>query len=171
MMISEPAGISLEPLTAEAFAPFGDVIGPRTAPDMMINQGRCERHHDLARLDFLRGSAGVSLFRSAPVSLPYDLEMMERHPLGSQAFLPLSGRPYFTAVAPDAGGAPGTPRAFLAAPGQGINLLRNVWHGVLTPLDAPADFAVVDRIAPIGEEKGANLQEYWFSAPVRIEAR
>ncbi|NRB02117.1 MAG: ureidoglycolate lyase, partial [Rhodobacteraceae bacterium] len=66
-------------------------------------------------------------------------------------------------VAPDAGGVPGTPRAFLTAPGQGVNYHRGTWHGVLTPLHAPGLFAVVDRIGD-----GANLEEHVFDAPYLV---
>ena len=162
--------IEVEPLTPVAFEPFGDVIEARAEPTQIINQGRCGRHHDLARLDFSNGSAGISLFRSEPATLPYRLDLLERHPLGSQAFLPLSGRPFLITVAPDADGAPATPRAFITAPGQGVNLLRNVWHGVLTPLDASADFAVIDRIAPAEEQPGRNLEEHVLRERVRIIA-
>ncbi|TNF58024.1 MAG: ureidoglycolate lyase [Rhodobacteraceae bacterium] len=149
--------IAIEALTATAFAPFGDVLDTGGAPDRIINQGFCGRWHDRARLDFTDGRAGISLFRAEPRTLPYRLDMMERHPDGSQAFLPMSMDPFLVIVAPDEGGAPGTPRAFRTEPGQGINLHRGTWHGVLTPLAAPGLFAVVDRIGP-----GANLQEHWF---------
>lgn len=152
-----------EPLTAGAFAAFGDVIALKQAPDKIINQGLCGRHHDLARLDFTDGRAGISLFDAQPRVLPYRLEMMERHPLGSQAFIPLNPTSFLVIVAADAGGAPATPRAFLTAPGQGINLLRNTWHGVLTPLSTPGLFAVIDRIGP-----GDNLEEHWFDAPYEV---
>jgi ureidoglycolate lyase len=71
--------------------------------------------------------------------------------------------PFLVIVAADKGGTPGRPRAFLTAPGQGINLHRNIWHGVLTPLHAPGLFAVIDRIGDT-----ANLQEYWFTAPFLV---
>ncbi len=144
------------PLTADAFAPFGDVLEAVGSPDRLINAGLCERFHDRARLDFgPDGRAGLSIFRAVPRSLPYRFDLLERHPDGSQAFLPLSADPFLVIVAPDAGGMPGAPRAFLSAPGQGVNLLRGTWHGVLTPLAAPGLFAVLDRIGP-----GANLQEH-----------
>ncbi|EYD70480.1 ureidoglycolate lyase [Limimaricola hongkongensis] len=153
--------IRTEPLTRDAFAPFGDVIEAAGAPDKLINQGLCGRHHDLARLDFGDGGrAGISVFDAKPRALPYSLEMVERHPEGSQAFVPMSLASFLVIVAPDAGGAPGQPRAFVTTPGQGINLLRGTWHGVLTPLEAPGLFAVIDRI---GET--ANLEEHWFDAP------
>ena len=151
--------IALEahPLTAEDFAPWGDVIAARGAPDMMINQGMCGRFHDLARLDFGGGRAGISLFDARARHLPYVVDMVERHPEGSQAFIPVSGVPFLVVVADDAGGVPVRPRAFVTAPGQGVNLLRGVWHGVLAPLERPGQFVVVDRIGD-----GANLDEHWF---------
>jgi len=81
--------ISIEPLTAEAFAPFGEVLEVAGAPDKIINQGQCGRHHDLAALDFADGRAGISLFNAEPRSLPYTFDLLERHPDGSQAFIPL----------------------------------------------------------------------------------
>jgi len=149
--------IRSELLTAQAFAPFGDVIEARGEPDRIINQGLCGRHHDLAQMDFSDGRAGISLFDAEPRSLPYLLEMVERHPQGSQAFLPMTHQPFLVIVSPDEHGKPGMPRAFLTTPGQGINLHRGVWHGVLTPLHSPGLFAVVDRIG-----EGANLEEHWF---------
>lgn len=158
--------ILTEPLTAAAFAPFGDVIELKGTPDKIINQGLCGRHHDLARVETdAAGRVGISLFDAEPRALPYQLEMMERHPLGSQAFLPLSPTSFLVIVAADDGDRPGKPRAFLTAPGQGINLFRNIWHGVLTPLSPPGVFAVIDRIGA-----GDNLQEYWFDSPYRVEA-
>jgi len=147
-------------LTAEAFQPFGDVLDISGAPDRMINQGLCGRYHDRARLQFLDGRAGVSLFNAEPRTLPYRLEMVERHPDGSQTFIPMTQKPFLVIVAPDTAQGPGLPRAFRTAPGQAINFLRNTWHGVLTPLTAPGLFAVVDRIGP-----GANLEEFWFDEP------
>ncbi|MCU4653704.1 ureidoglycolate lyase [Roseibacterium sp. SDUM158016] len=155
--------IVTEPLTAKAFAPFGEVLEATGDPDRIINQGLCGRFHDRAALDFTDGRAGISLFRSEARTLPYTLDMVERHPQGSQAFLPMSMDPFLVIVAPDEEGVPGRPLAFVTAPGQGINFRRNTWHGVLTPLSAPGLFAVVDRIGP-----GDNLQEHWFDMPWRV---
>ena len=151
--------IVLQPLTAQAFTPFGDVLEATGEPDKIINAGLCERFHDLANLDFTGEDAhpGISLFRSKARTLPYTLDMVERHPLGSQAFIPMSTDPFMVIVAPDDGGTPGTPLAFLSGPGQGVNYHRNTWHGVLTPLVDDALFAVVDRIGD-----GSNLEEHTF---------
>jgi len=155
--------ITAQPLTRSAFAEFGDVLEAAGTPDKMINQGLCGRHHDLAQLDFSDGQAGISVFNAQPRELPYTLEMMERHPDGSQAFLPLHQNPYLVIVASDKDGAPDRPKAFIAGAGQGVNYHRNTWHGVLTPLHAPGLFAVLDRIGD-----GANLEEHWFDQPWQI---
>jgi len=157
--------IETQALLPETFAPFGDVLDTGGAPDRIINQGKCGRYHDRARLDFSDGRAGVSLFEAEPRRLPYTLDLMERHPAGSQCFVPMSLTPFLVIVAPDVRGKPGTPRAFLTEPGQAINLHRGTWHGVLTPLHAPGLFAVIDRIG-----EGANLEEHHFSDPWQVIA-
>jgi len=157
----------LEPqtLTAEAFALFGDVLAADGPPDQIINQGMCGRFHDKAMCDFADGHAGISVFDAKARPLPCKLDMMERHPLGSQAFLPMHQNPYLVIVARDQNGAPDTPVVFLAKPGQGVNYHRNTWHGVLCPLSDPGLFAVVDRIG-----EGSNLEEHWFDEPWTISA-
>ncbi len=156
--------IHTEPLTPESFAPFGDVMAATGAPDRLINQGFCGRYHDRAQLDFgPDGRAGLSIFKAIPRSFPYLLDLVERHPDGSQAFIPMTADPFLVITAPDQDGTPGTPRAFLTDGSQAINFHRGTWHGVLTPLAAPGLFAVVDRIGPT-----ANLQEHWFDQPWTI---
>lgn len=157
--------ITIAPLTAADFAPFGDVIAAAGDPSVMINQGKCGRYHDLARLDFdgADARAGISIFEGTPYDLPLDLVMLERHPLGSQAFLPLSEHPFLVIVSKDNNGVPEKPQAFMTAPGQGVNYHRGTWHAVLTPLGGTRLFAVIDRIGP-----GDNLEEHWFSAPYRV---
>ena len=153
--------IYTEPLTAEAFAAFGDVLEVAGAPDKLINRGLCGRYHDRATLDFSDGRAGVSLFHGEPRALPYSLDLIERHPEGSQAFIPMTQEPFLILVAPSPGD---TPRAFLTTPGQAINFHRGTWHGVLTPLAAPGLFAVIDRVG-----EGANLEEVWLDPPWQVE--
>ncbi len=157
--------ITIQPLTKVDFAPFGDVIDFAGGPSFQINRGMCDRYHDLARLEFIGdgGRAGISLARSKCWSLPLELDLVERHPLGSQTFIPLSDRPFLVVVAPDEDGVPGRPLAFLTSPGQGVNYHHNVWHGVLTPLDEPADFVIVDRTG-----EGNNLEEHHFDKPYLI---
>ncbi len=159
--------LSTEPLTREAFAPFGQVIETDGAHHYPINAGNCERYHDLARVELggVHARPLISIIHGRHYSLPLTLKMVERHPLGSQAFYPLSPHPFLAVVAPDESGAPGTPRAFLTRTGQGINIAMNTWHGVLTPLEADADFLCVDR----GGE-GSNLEEHFFDVPWTIRA-
>lgn len=154
--------IRAQPLTAAAFAPFGDVIEAGDAP-VMINNGTTERHHDLAQVDLLGEGAHtlINIFRGQPFVPPVEISMMERHPLGSQAFMPLSDRPYLVVVALDEGGVPAAPTAFLAEK-KGVNYHANVWHHPLISLEAVSDFLVVDR----GGE-GVNLEEADISA-VRV---
>jgi ureidoglycolate lyase len=149
--------IPAQPLTAGAFAPFGDVI-EAAGESYPINAGMCDRFHDRARMEFTEGGrAGISVGYGRPYPLPHAFDLMERHPLGSQAFVPMTGDPFLVVVAPDEGGRPGTPLAFLTRPGQGVNYLRGVWHGVLTPLGRAAPFLIVDRIGG-----GNNLEEFRY---------
>jgi len=150
------------PLTAEAFAPFGDVL-EATGDFRLINAGLCHRHHDRARLDFgPEGRPGISIFNAEPRALPYAFDLIERHPEGCQAFLPMTEHPFLVIVAPD---LQAVPRAFLTNGAQGINLARGTWHGVLTPLHSPGIFAVVDRIGST-----PNLEEHRYSQPWTVLA-
>ena len=158
--------IRLKPLTETAFAEFGDVLAVKAKPDQIINQGMCGRHHNLAKLEFAEGGkAGISLFDATPRALPYRLDMMERHPKGSQAFVPMHDASFLVIVAADEDGQPGLPQAFLTAPHTGINIYKNIWHGVLTPLSAPGLFAVIDRIG-----NDTNLEEHWFDEAYTVIA-
>ncbi len=156
--------ISTRPLTAEAFGNFGDVLDCSGGADQIINQGFCGRFHDRAGLEFDGGRAGISLFHAQARELPYTLDLMERHPLGSQAFIPMHQNPFLVIVAQDADGQPNTPVAFVTMAGQAINIHKNIWHGVLTPLSDPGLFAVVDRIGD-----GNNLQEHNFDEAYIVE--
>ncbi|WP_213393920.1 ureidoglycolate lyase [Yoonia sp.] len=153
--------IRARPLTAAAFAPFGDVLNCDGAPDRIINAGLCGRFHDRAQVDVGDGRVGISLFRSELRRLPYQIDLIERHPLGSQAFIPMSMDSFLVVVAGD----DLVPQAFVTAPGEGINFHRGTWHGVLTPLSGPGLFAVIDRIGD-----GANLEEHHFATAYRITA-
>ena len=151
-----------QPLTADAFAPFGDVL-EATGAYRLINDGLCQRHHDRARLDFgPEGRAGLSIFHAQARALPYTFDLIERHPEGSQAFLPMTAQPFLVIVAPD---PQAKPRAFLTNGAQGINFTRGTWHGVLTPLHDPGLFAVLDRIGAT-----PNLEEHRYATPWTVLA-
>lgn len=144
-----------EPLTAAAFAPFGNVIeASDAAVKLDINQGHAIRYDALAEVDVAEegGTPVISLFRARPLAEPV-LNVFERHPLGSQAFIPLGGCPYLVAVAPAGAFDPLQIRLFRAGAHQGVNYSRGVWHHFLLVLDE-SDFLVVDRFGP-----GDNCEE------------
>ena len=155
-----------KPLTAVAFAPFGQVVENIGKFDFKFNENRADRWHDFLKTDVDEaGRMGVSIAVSRPVTLPYALTMVERHPLGSQAFIPLNEKPFLVIVARDEGGKPASPEVFITNGLQGINYARNAWHGVLSPLDHEQRFMIVDRV----EGDGNNLEIFDFEAPFVIE--
>lgn len=144
-----------EPLTAEAFALFGRVIeASDAAVKLDINQGHAVRYDALAEVDVAEGGGVpvISLFRAKPLAEPV-LRTFERHPLGSQTFVPLSGKPYLVAVAPAGDFDPAAIRLFRAEPHQGVHYWKGVWHHFLLVLEE-SDFLVVDRSGP-----GDNCEE------------
>ena len=156
--------LAVEPLTRSAFARFGDVIEPANAQKVYpINEGTATRYHDLARIDCgnAGGRAVLSLFRAQPRPLPFDVTMLERHPLGSQAFVPQGAFPYLVVVGT---GANDAPRAFLAKNGQGVNFHAGTWHHPLLALGGESDFLVIDRAGP-----GENCDEVRLAETWRIE--
>jgi ureidoglycolate lyase len=159
--------LSLEPLSAETFMEFGSVIDPAAPCERIsINDGRTLRHHDLARVDCIPADApaGLSLFRATPVDASFVLRRLERHPLGSQAFINTGGHRYAVVVAPPGDLDESRIRAFLAGPRQSINYHRGTWHHYLLALDAPSDFVVVDRLGP-----GDNCDEQNLITPLRLD--
>ncbi|MHA6907671.1 ureidoglycolate lyase [Ralstonia pseudosolanacearum] len=154
--------LAIEPLTREAFAPFGDVIELEGARQFPINQGTTTRFHDLANVEVGEGGrALINLFRGQPRALPFEVTMLERHPRGSQAFIPLNERPYLIVVAPAGALDPARLRAFVTRGWQGVNYAPGVWHHPLLALDVVSDFIVVDR----GGE-GPNCDEQDLPEPV-----
>jgi len=157
---------TVEKLTEAAFAPFGDVIEVASSkPNFSINYGHTQRFHDLAKVDVSKaeGRAGISIFRSTPLPMPIQIRLLERHPLSSQAFFPLSPHPYLVVVAPPGDLDENAIRVFLAEPGQGVNYHAGTWHHFCLALEAESDFLVVDRIG-----QGANCDEYTLQKPFVI---
>ena len=146
--------LQVQPLSAEAFKPFGDVIQANdAAKHFSINQGYAERYDRLALVDAndLGGQAGISIFRAKARPMPIELSVLEKHPLGSQAFMPMSGHAYLVVVAPG-GNAPEIDKAqcFLASAAQGVNYAKGTWHHPLLALH-DGDFLVVDRSGAKGD--------------------
>ncbi|MDE2449217.1 MAG: ureidoglycolate lyase [Gammaproteobacteria bacterium] len=135
-------------LTATAFAPFGDVIEAAGRRPTSINAGTARRFADLAHLDLLEagGRPILSIVQSSPRPLPLRLSVLERHPLSSQAFIPLDARPFLIVVAHDGAEELSTRiRAFIASGNQGVNYRRNTWHHPLIALEATCRFLAVER--------------------------
>ena len=152
--------LQIEALTARSFAPFGDVIEAHAAAQQfVINDGFATRFHDLARIDVSAqgGWPLLNIFRAVPRTLPLHLHVMERHPLGSQAFFPLAQRPYLVVVAAAADVLERSHiRCFRAEAGQGVNYAKGTWHHPLIALDDASDFLVIDRG---GAAHDHNLEE------------
>ena len=143
--------LKLEPLAKAAFAPFGDVIETEGSDWFPINNGTTRRYHHLGKVQVLGadGQAGISLAAGGAFSLPITISMLERHPLGSQAWIPVNNTPFIVVVA--ANGSDDRPdeqsiRAFHARGDQGVNYYAGTWHHPLLTLSVPGNFIVVDRI-------------------------
>ena len=144
-------------LSAEAFAPFGDVIEIEGRSSWSINEGTCRRFDDLAQVDVAEagGRPLISVFEASPRSLPLPIRALERHPLSSQAFFPLEARPFLVVVA-EAGPRPKADgiHVYLCTGHQGVNYRRNTWHHSLIAIGETSRFLVVDRGGP-----GDNCEE------------
>lgn len=167
------------PLTTEAFIPFGDVIETKAAAETrIINDGNTIRFHDLADLTLTRsdGKPLINIFRTAPLATPLKLSIMERHPLSSQTFIPLSAKPYLVVVAPAGELDETNIKVFLASGTQGVNYHPGTWHHYSLALKSTADFLVVDR-GPASPQNTAdnsgdiddNCDEVVLSEPLIIE--
>jgi ureidoglycolate lyase len=142
--------LKLLPLTAERFAPFGDVIETLARSTQGMNNARFERFNDLADINIDTGKGGhvaISIARSkTPAISPLRVDMVERHPLGSQAFIPLDPFSFTSVVAP-----PGESvdvdelQAFVTNGKQGINYHRGTWHMPLMSNEEGQRFLIVDR--------------------------
>jgi ureidoglycolate lyase len=154
--------IKAAPLTAEAFAPFGDVIEISGRHARWINDHTSERFDDLAEIDVL-GAGGrplVSIFKATPRSLPLHVRALERHPLSSQAFMPLDCQPFLVIVAEGEVVPEGSHvHAYLSSGLQGVNYRRNTWHHPLIALEDTSHFLVIDRGGPGENCETANVTQ------------
>jgi ureidoglycolate lyase len=155
--------IKLEPLTAQAFAPYGQVVEAGGTASASINQGFAQRFNDLANIDvnLQGGEPTVAIFNAIPRPLPIEIKLMERHPLGSQMFYPLRNDPWLVLVCSDPQ-KPETFRAFRATGTQGINYTRNIWHHPLLTLSENR-FLILER-----KGSGINLEEEWLKTPMNV---
>lgn len=150
-MKGENIQLIVKTLTPDNFARFGDVISiSDNVKHFSINSGHTERYHDLAHIDVSseNGHTLVNIFRSNPLAFPIALHMMERHPLGSQAFMPLNNQPYLVVVAPAGSFDLSLIEVFLASAEQGVNYHKGTWHHFCLALNQVSDFLVIDRGGP-----------------------
>lgn len=159
----------VEPLTQDAFRSFGDVIETDDRSYRLINNGSTRRYHALANVELAHPADGdravISIFRAQTIKTPLTIRMLERHPLGSQAFVPLLGRAFLVVVAPPTDSTINDDkpqldliRAFVTNGRQGVNYNRGTWHHPVLALgDTEDDMLVVDR-----EGSGNNCDEHFF---------
>ena len=135
------------PLSQEAFSAYGDVIETQQRDFFHINNGLVERYHDLALVEILEQDRTlISINRAQPANLPLTIHELERHPLGTQAFIPMKGEVFVVVVAlgddkPDLS----TLRAFITNGEQGVNYHRNVWHHHVCPSIRYCPIPIFDR--------------------------
>ena len=161
-----------QPLSQEAFQPFGDVIEANDkVKNFPINDGFSQRYHDLAKLDLLanQGKVLLNIFRSTPVPTPIVIEKMERHPLSSQAFMPLGTEPYLVVVAAAGDFNEEAIQVFLASSDQGVNYHAGTWHHFSLALNHVSDFLVIDRGADATAADDGNCDEIILKTPLTIE--
>lgn len=168
-LASIPEHIQLQALTKESFASFGDVVQCENEEFFHINGAHTERYHALSITEAEQAKIGISIFRNIQkTSLPLKIEMLEKHPLGSQAFIPMHGQSFIIVVAPALNALePDLTqiKAFLSNGSQGVNYHQNTWHHPLLTLEAPSSFVVIDRIG-----QGKNCDVYHFKHTIKIHA-
>ena len=158
MVDREAISLVPQPLTREGFAPYGDVIESSRDRSAAMNEARFARFDDLCDVDLGGGEVSVSVAQCrTPTVLPLRIDMIERHPLGSQAFVPLKPCRMVVVVAPPGESAEASDlRAFVTNGRQGINYHRGTWHMPLIAFEAGQEFLVIDRG---GSEPNCEQQE------------
>jgi len=136
-----------KPITKENFSKFGDMITTNDIKPLEINNGYAKRFDGIANLNTSKdnGETIISIFSALKRSFPIRIDMMEKHPLGSQAFVPMKETTFLVLVAPK-GNKPDLNRieAFIVPPGTGVNYNLGTWHFPLIATE-DMDFLVVDR--------------------------
>ena len=163
--------IQIQNLTRENFAAFGEVMSCAEHDFFHINDAHTERYHALVETEVLgEAKAGISIFRNIKAStLPLQISILERHPQGSQAFIPMQGQRFLVVVAKSLNATEPDLKqlyAFVTDGSQGVNYRAGTWHHPLLTFEAPSSFAVVDRIG-----SGHNCDVYQFAQAVLIEEK
>jgi len=157
-----PVTLTPVPLNREDFAPYGDVIESAAGTTAAMNAARFERFDDLCTVEMQDNArVTVSIARCLVAnSLPYRIDMVERHPLGSQAFVPLSPATMLVVVAPAGDAVQASDlRAFVSDGRQGINYHRGTWHMPLIAFTAGQEFLIIDRVGDMPNCDVCSLDE------------
>ena len=137
-------------ITKDNFSQFGDVISTKDIKPIEINNGYAKRYDKIANLNTSKdnGETTVSIFSALKRNFPMKIDMMEKHPLGSQAFIPMKETTFLAFVAPN-GDKPDLNKieAFIIPPGIGVNYKPGTWHFPLISTE-DMNFLVVDRKGP-----------------------
>ena len=151
--------IKPKPITKENFKKFGDMITTADIKPIEINNGYAKRYDGIANLNTKKdnGESTISIFSALKGSFPMKVDMMEKHPLGSQAFIPMKETTFLVFVAPK-GDAPEISKikSFIIPPKIGINYKPGIWHFPLISTE-DTDFLVLDR-----KGSGENLIIHQF---------
>ncbi len=142
------AVISYEALTVESFAPYGEVISKQENKLLDMNGGMADNYRAVGHANTKTGEGEtvISIVVSKQYPKPFKINVIERHPLGSQAFIPQSNIPFIVIVA-EAGDWHGSDslKAFITDGSQGINYHRGTWHSPLFTPYGEMDFICIDR--------------------------
>ena len=135
------------PITKENFSKFGDMITTADIKPIEINEGYAKRFDGIANLNTSKdnGETTISIFSALKRFFPMKIDMMEKHPLGSQAFVPMKETTFLVFVAPKAT-KPNLHEieAFVVPPGIGVNYNPGIWHFPLISTE-DMNFLVIDR--------------------------
>ena len=139
--------ITRKAISKENFLKFGDVISTKNIEPININNGYAKRFDNIANLNTSKdnGETTISIFAALKRDFPMKIDMMEKHPLGSQAFIPMKETTFLVLVAPE-GGKPDIKKieSFIVPPGIGVNYNPGTWHFPLISTE-DMNFLVVDR--------------------------
>ncbi len=139
--------INPKPISKENFSKFGDVISTKDINSIDVNNGYAKRYDNIVNLNTSKdnGKTTISIFSALKRQFPMKIDMMEKHPLGSQAFIPMKETTFLSLVAPQ-GDKPELNQieSFIVPPGIGINYNPGIWHFPLISTE-DMNFLVVDR--------------------------
>jgi ureidoglycolate lyase len=169
MDTSEPRILRLAPLTAAAFAPFGEVVTVEGKQATTVNDGRALRYDKLVNLMHETDAdlPGLSLYRVSGSSLPVNVDLFERHPHSGQVFLPMTEGSFLVIVAPDRDGRPDLDGAcaFLPDHGVGVHYKPGIWHVPMTAIGADILLAML-----MWEGSETATIEHRLSKPILVQA-